>query len=263
MMKTQDHQDRSGRRRRRRPGPGIRRAEKHVGDGPAGGARDSGDGQDQGEARRSPGISKAIRPVVGGARATGARPPATPEEQQQYDEIVAQALNLLSDAKNKPLRDKLACPAGGRQRSCHGARHGVLLRLRRGVQIGQAAGKTFDPGVMLAAGEEINQHVATFGKVRKVADYSQDEIDAAFLKAVDLFRQRNPDLLDPESAQADLHEIQDADQSGTLDKVAPGLAGALGKLKGLGQQAQSQAPQGAPAAPPEQPPQAAPQPGGA
>lgn len=202
---------------------------------------------------------------------SGAREPATPEEQQQYDQIVAQALNLLSDPKNKPLRDKMATLlAAGKDRvmALGTASYYVFQTVFTSAQ---SAGKNFDAGVMLAAGEEINQHVATFGKVRKIADYSQDEIDGAFLKAVDLFRERNPGLLDPQAAQADLHEIQDADQSGTLDKVAPGLAGALGKLKGLGQKAQSQAPAAAPAgappapqagAPPDQGPQAAPQPGG-
>lgn len=186
------------------------------------------------------------------------RQPATPEEQQQYDEFVSQALNLISKPESKALRDKLLTllktgddPVQALASTSYNVFSAVF---KSGVQ----AGRQFDSGVLLAAGEEITQHIAIFAKVRKVGDYSDDDINAAYLQAVDMFRMNNKDLLDPQGAQQDLHQIQDADNQGSLDQVAPGLAGALEKLKGLGSQ-QGAAP--GQAAAPAAPAPAAPAPG--
>lgn len=183
------------------------------------------------------------------ASAEDGREPATPEEQQQYDEFVAQALDLIAKPESKELRAKLLKLLGAGGDHVESLASTVYYVFSAVFKSGVEAGKQFDPGVLLAAGEEITQHIATFAKVRKVADYSEDEINAAFLKAVDTFRMNNKDMLDPEGAKQDLQELQSADEQGNLDQVAPGLAGALEKLKGLGSQQGAAPPGAAPAAP--------------
>lgn len=178
------------------------------------------------------------------------REPATPEEQQQYDEFVSLALDMVSKPESKDLRAKLLKLLGAGGDRVQSLASTVYYLFSAVFKAGVDAGIQFDPGVLLAAGEEITQHISIFGKVRKVADYTPEEVDTAFLQAVDMFRMNNKDMLDPQAAQQDLHEIQDADNQGNLDQVAPGLAGALEKLKRLGDQ-QGAAPgqAAAPAAP--------------
>lgn len=117
--------------------------------------------------------------------------------------------------------------------------------VRRVVHAAQQAGQQLDASVLLSGGEEVVEdlaHLATDAGIHdffKVIDKdgTPTEVEAAFYRAVDMFRQQGmaDGSINGEALKQDFAQLQQADQSGTVDQLVPGI----------GKAAQSLAPQGA------------------
>lgn len=160
----------------------------------------------------------------------------TPEEQAAYDEFVGQALNMISKPENQKVRDsllKLLSAGEDRVAALASAAVNVVQKVE---QSGARAGREFTADILLHGGQEIVEHLAEFAEAKKVHEFTAEEIEAAFLQAVDQYRMNNKDKIDPAAAQQELREIDMAGKEGNLDQIAPGL----GEVAQKGQQLQQE-----------------------
>lgn len=159
----------------------------------------------------------------------------TPEEQADYDLFVGQAMNMIAKPEHQKFRDSLVkLLSAGSDRVA--ALASAATRLVEGVEkSANQAGKEFSADILLHAGQEIVELLAEFAQAKKIHSFTPDEVDAAFLQAVDLYRMNNKDKVDPQAAQQELQEIAAAEKQGNIDEVAPGLREAAMKGQELAQ----------------------------
>ncbi|MEQ1888041.1 MAG: hypothetical protein ABL951_02540 [Alphaproteobacteria bacterium] len=146
---------------------------------------------------------------------------ATPEEQQKYEQFIDGALKVIyNDKTKKKILDTLA---GSEPVEALG---GVAAMVASRVTAAAVkAGDRIDPAIVLAALEEIIPDLAEFAQESGARKFTQEEIDGAFIRAVDQYREtetRNGNV-DPQEFAADFEEMMRADQAGRLGEVAPAL----------------------------------------
>jgi hypothetical protein len=173
----------------------------------------------------------AVRPPTGAPAGDEPTPNVTPEEQEVYEQVVANAQMLIYDKKSM----------GGIVESLKG--DGVPIEGLANTAV-MVAKKVFDsaaeggvsvPGdVMFHAGAEIVEELADLQKEAGIADLSQEQIDGAFLRAQDIYREMSEadGTVDREAAAQDMQALVEADQAGRLDEVLPGASAAAQRYQG-------------------------------
>ena len=76
--------------------------------------------------------------------------------------------------------------------------------------------------VLYHAGNEILEDLADVAQAGKIHDYSEDELEGAFYRALDLFRISSP-RVNSEQLGEEFATIANADKSGQLGQLLPGL----------------------------------------
>lgn len=87
--------------------------------------------------------------------------------------------------------------------------------------------------VLMAGGKSVVEELVTISEAAKLHDFSQEDMDGAFYRAVDLFRvvmtKLNPQMIEQLGTQFD--QVIEANNSGTLNKILPGLPGGAAMQK--------------------------------
>lgn len=150
---------------------------------------------------------------------------ATPEEQAQYDQIVANAYNLIYDDKSMPAIVKMLEGDGDPVEGLARATSSVMLRV---IQSGLQSNAPINGEVAFHAGTEVFEDLAELSKEAGVKDYTQDQdaMEKAYFLALDYSRKAFQDsgILDPEAADADLQMLQQMDAEGQLEPMMMNLA---------------------------------------
>lgn len=150
---------------------------------------------------------------------------ATPEEQQQYDQIVAKAYDLIYDNKTMPAIVETLKGEGDPIEGLARTTSSVMLRV---IQSGMQANVPINGEVAFHAGTEVFEDLADLSREAGVKDYTQDQdgMEKAYFLALDYSRQAFQDagILDPAAADADLQALQKMDQDGQLEQMMMGLA---------------------------------------
>lgn len=150
---------------------------------------------------------------------------ATPEEQQQYDQIVAKAYDLIYDNKTMPAIVETLKGEGDPIEGLARTTSSVMLRV---IQSGMQANVPINGEVAFHAGTEVFEDLADLSREAGVKDYTQDQdgMEKAYFLALDYSRQAFQDagILDPAAADADLQALQKMDQNGQLEQMMMGLA---------------------------------------
>lgn len=195
------------------------------------------------------------------------QPNVSPEEQAAYDEFVKNGYRLLYDEQGnvRPgiielLKQSGSAPpaAEGQQQAADpisaenqgpvaalaNAAVTVVLQL---VQSGKDAGKPVDDAVIAHGGMAIMEDLATIAQGEKIHDYQEGEMDAAFVKATQLYynaAKARGLIPDEENLKAEFAQIKDADAQGpeALNKVLPGVGQVVAANSG-GQPQQEAQPQ--------------------
>ncbi|MCH8141600.1 MAG: hypothetical protein IH908_08390 [Proteobacteria bacterium] len=149
------------------------------------------------------------------------QPNVSPEEQAEYDAIVNNAYNLLYE--NIPTT--LESIAGGGD-PVTGLAQTVANTMSRLVNSATKAGKKFSGAVILHAGVEILEDLASLAQDSGIHDFTPDELESATYLAAETFRdlQQKAGNLDPNVAAGDLEALQQAEADGTLDQIIPGVS---------------------------------------
>lgn len=156
-------------------------------------------------------------------------PNVSPEEQASYEEFVNNALLVIH---------------GGGENGEKGVKPDILNRLRASddpldnlantaawltTMIETSAeknGAQLDDAVVFHGGRAIFEELAEVAEAAAIYDYSEKELEGAWYRALDLYRETATEQgrFDPDQAKADFQEIEQADRQGRMGDVLPALA---------------------------------------
>ena len=190
-------------------------------------------------ARSAPGDTNELR-MPGGGDVEGEAANVTPEEQAQYDEFVNNALeiiypaqtqgqpspqiiNSLSGQMSEQERELLAQadPPLGNSPIDNLAGTGAAVVVMVEGSAAQA-GARIDDDVLFHAGADILAELAEVAEAAKIHPYSEEEMESALYRALDIYRMSSP-RVDPEMLAQEFGQIAEADKAGQLDQVLPGI----------------------------------------
>ena len=175
------------------------------------------------QAAGEPGGTDPNETILAGPDQPGGDSAVTPEEQAKYEQFLDSVLKVIYHDKTKK-----AVLANLAQGDAIQALSGVVaLGASRVTAAAVKAGDRIDPAIVLGVMEEIIPDLAEFASEAGAREFSQEEIDGAFIRAVDQYRDtetRNGNI-DPQEFAADFDEMMKADQEGRLGEVVPGIDG--------------------------------------
>lgn len=85
-----------------------------------------------------------------------------------------------------------------------------------------SSGKEIPNDVLYHAGVELVEELGEVAGAAGIHDYSEQELEGAFYRALDLFRIASP-RVDTDALGQEFAEIANADKAGTLDQMLPGI----------------------------------------
>ena len=149
----------------------------------------------------------------------------SPEEQQQYEQIVSNALMLIHSKKSRRQVEKML---EGGDDPIEGLARAAATIIVRVAQAAQQAGVKPDGIVMWHAGTEIFEDLANVAKEAGIHDFSAnpDDMETAYLRALDNVRTmlQESGAINQEAAASDLEKLKQMDESGELRNMLTGLA---------------------------------------
>lgn len=168
---------------------------------------------------------------------------ASPEEQAMYDQVVNQALDTITpEGQDQPqpaivaqLRGEFPPqvqelfanaepPIDGNPLDAAAVTACMLVAMtERRIE---AQTKTQIPNdVMYHAGAEVVEYVANLSDALGLHDFSEEDIERVFYRALDLYRTISP-RADQDALSGEFEQIIAADQQGQLGALLPGVEGA-------------------------------------
>lgn len=156
------------------------------------------------------------------------QPNVTPEEQAQYDQFVDNAFSLIYDKRSLP---NVLKALDGDGNFVDGLAHTTVTIVARVLDSAKQAGQKISGDVVLHGGKEIMEDLADTAGKAGIHDYTQDEIDAAFLRAMDLARERFTQAgdVDTEALKTEFAAVIAADRQGRLEEFVPGAEAFAGR----------------------------------
>lgn len=160
----------------------------------------------------------------------------TPEEQAQYDQFVKLGMSLVGD-KGEDILDLLdEDPTDLREilgdtELLQEPTPAVALAATTVIVVLEAINRSPErpsDDVIMHGGKELLEIIADLGADAGVHDYSQEEMNQAWLHGQDLYREAatSEGLVDQDAVKAQFDDIVTADKEGRLNEVVPGLADA-------------------------------------
>ncbi len=166
--------------------------------------------------------AKPGRPMMGaGAQRESDESTASPEEQKVYDQVVDNALKLIASPKT---RDGIMASLRGDGDPKEGLAMTGATIAKRVFDSATQAGMKIPGDIMMAAGQEIVEALAQIQADAGIADLSEQEIEGAFYRGLDLFREmaQADGSLDTAALQQDFKAMAEANAQGRLGDVVPG-----------------------------------------
>ena len=152
-------------------------------------------------------------------------PNVTPEEQQEYDAFVQNAMNVMYREEGEVEPEILKRLSTGNKPIDTLAQTTVWLVML----IEQDAKRNQMPisdDVIFHAGKEIMEQLIEVAEAADLHDFKQAEIQGAWYQALDMYREANSDeggRFNPEEAAAAFEALNEADKEGRADEILPGF----------------------------------------
>ncbi len=150
---------------------------------------------------------------------------ASPEEQQQYDMFVNNAYQMLYDDKVLPGVLKSLQGNGDPKEGLANTAAMVVMRVEESAK---QNGREISPDVLYHGGTEILESLAETAEAAGLHEYSEDELEGALYRALDIYREMKGGQLNRDAIQQDFAAIVQADQQGNLTDMLPQLKGMKG-----------------------------------
>jgi len=169
----------------------------------------------------------------------------SPEEQDQYDQFVGNALNLIAAEGNEKAGESVVSMLSAGSDPVEALATAAVYVVDAVEKSASKSGMKITGETMLHGGQEITEHLAELAESKGIHTFTDEELETGFLKAVDHYKQMNKETMDPEAAKADLQALNDAPPA-VLEGALPGMD------KMAGQEAPQQGQQAPPPPPPPQ-----------
>lgn len=172
----------------------------------------------------------------------------SPQEQEQYDQFVTNAMSIMNDKKGIEKILKVIESGDSPANGLANAVAGIVMRVENSAR---QNGQEISGDVLLHGGMEILEQAADLAEQAGGHAFTEDELESASYIAMDLYRESSGDKMDQDKQAESMQELQAAEADGSLEQQLPGLAEHAQK-----NQPQGGPPQGPPPGPPQgQPPQ--------
>lgn len=154
----------------------------------------------------------------------------SPEEQEAYDTFMANYMRL---AYSKEVGPKILDMLKGAGEPKEGLAQAAAFVVKHLADDARQNGVEISPDIMMSGGLEIVEDLAEMQADAGFADLSEDEIEGAFYRALDIYREAATadGTLNTEALQQDFAGIVEADKAGQLDQVVPGATEAAQRMQ--------------------------------
>ncbi len=157
----------------------------------------------------------------------------TPEEQAMYDQVVNNAYELIDgdteEGKGSARLNQLMArikKAVDVKDQVEGLSAAVVNVMVPVITSAKQNGMDIPLDVMLPAGQEVLERLAEDAEKLGIHKFTPEEREAAMYRATDTAREmlQKAGVIDQEAAKMDLSRIQQAEQSGQLEQMLPGIS---------------------------------------
>ena len=163
-----------------------------------------------------------------GGDPTEAEGNVTPEEQEQYDAFMQNALEVIyprgEDAQVAPnILNGLKATPDKPLLALANTAVSMVVGLRDSAE---KAGNPIGDDVLFHAGADLVAELAEVAEAANIHEFSEEEIENAFYMALDLYRgeAQQSGRIDQEAAKQAIGQVVEADRNGTIEQVLPGIS---------------------------------------
>ncbi len=185
----------------------------------------------EGFAGSAPGGAGGLGRGAGAAPAPAAEPQmgpdgsssVSPEEQQQYDQFVNKAYELIYN--NNQVNPQVLESLKGDGQPMDGLANTTAMVVMRVEDAAREAGQEVSPDVVFHGGAEILEDLADLAQQAGIHTFDDKELEGASYQALDIYRdqRQKQGKLDMGAIQQDFSQMIEADQMGTLGQMLPGI----------------------------------------
>lgn len=163
-----------------------------------------------------------------GGEPTEAEGNVSPEEQEQYDAFMQNALEVIyprgEDAQVAPnILNGLKATPDKPLLALANTAVSMVVGLRDSAE---KAGNPIGDDVLFHAGADLVAELAEVAEAANIHEFSEEEIENAFYMALDLYRgeAQQSGRIDQEAAKQAIGQVVEADRNGTIEQVLPGIS---------------------------------------
>lgn len=183
--------------------------------------------------------TEPMPPAANGSAPDAEGEPVSPEEQAAYDAFVKQAMAIMyppeepGTARPQIIENLKGVFDGQIMQMFAAAEPPIAENPQEALSVTTVTlvmmtealmaqeGQEVPDSVVYHGGTEVLELLVELGEAAGLYDYTQDDMDNAALRAMDLYRLASP-RTDEGALKAEFEEIVAADKAGQLDKVLPG-----------------------------------------
>lgn len=146
----------------------------------------------------------------------------SPEEQQQYDRFVDNCYAVIYDQKTLP---KILKSLDATDDPIMNLANTIVQVVHFVATSAKGAQQQISGDVLIQGGAEVMGDLADLAGKVGIHEYSEDEIEGATYRAMDMYRelQKQDGTLDVNAAKQDMRDIMVADKEGRLGELLPGV----------------------------------------
>lgn len=153
------------------------------------------------------------------------QPNVTPEEQQEYDTFVQNAMELIYSEEGK-VNDEVAARLSTGNKPVDTLAQTTVWLVMMVEQDAERNGMHISDEVMMHGGREIMEQLIEVAEALGLHEFKEAEIQGAWYNALDMYREANTGdggRFNPEEAAAAFEALDEADKEGRADEVLPGF----------------------------------------
>ncbi len=147
----------------------------------------------------------------------------SPEEQEAYDTFVSNGLQLMS--KGGKINDAILQRLEATGDPIDDLANATVMIVVTLVESAANSNAPVPDEVVMHGGVEILEHLVELAEKAGIHDYTEKEMEGALYRALDYYREwgKQSGRVDEEALKGEFEQIVEADRSGRLDAVLPGL----------------------------------------
>jgi hypothetical protein len=153
------------------------------------------------------------------------QPNVSPEEQQEYDTFVQNAMEIMYSPEGK-VQDEIMARLSTGNKPIDTLAQTLVWLVMMVEQDAKRAGTAISDDVLMHAAREIMEQLIEIAEALGLHEFKEAEIQGAWYNALDMYREANSDeggRIDPEVASTAFQQLDEAAKEGRADEIVPGF----------------------------------------